>query len=235
VRDACLLPASKCRGVTLGRLLLSSGPCSKSDTDNTTYLLGRSCQMMSFVNLLNQLPVLLGVTIGALGSYLTTAASERARWRRTLDSRWDDRRTEAYASFAQAVNQKINIAKRIAAGRGLGGDSEPLAPTQKNLNLLAAAEAERARQWETVLLLGHPLTVAAARNWHEHAWRLEWYARALIAGENSDWEQARAATDVARATFYESARSDLRVGGGSLPDRGAHDERVQRIRGDPPL
>jgi hypothetical protein len=147
--------------------------------------------MMWQVSLLNQLPVLLGVIIGALGSYLTTAASERARWRRTLDSQWDNRRVEAYASYAQAVKQMITVAQRIAAGRGLGEFSEPLATTHENLNLLADAEDERARKWETVLLLGHPRTISAARTWHEHAWRIEWFARAIIAGEKSDWERAK--------------------------------------------
>jgi hypothetical protein len=172
---------------------------------------------MSSVQLLNQLPVLLGVIIGALGSYLTTSAIERARWKRALDSRWDVRRVEAYASYGQAVKRMILIASRIAAGRDLGSDTEPLAPTQVNLDLLAAAEAERASQWETVLLLGHPKTVAAARNWHQHAWRLEAYARALTTGDASEWREVRTATDVARAAFYESARSDLQVEGGSLP------------------
>src|SRR5690348_4994172 len=120
--------------------------------------------MMSSVQLSNQLLVLLGVVIGALGSYLTTSATERARWKRALDSRWDGRRVEAYASYAQSVKRMIMIASRISAGRGLWSDTEPLAPTQVNLDLLAAAEAERASQWETVLLLGHPKTVAAARN-----------------------------------------------------------------------
>ena len=186
------------------------------------------------MQLLNQALVLLGVIVGALGSYLTTAATERARWKRALDNRWDDRRVDAYASYAQSVKRMINIAGRIAAGRGLGGDDEPLAPTQENLDLLAAAEAERAGQWETVLLLGHPQTVVAVRNWHEHARRLEWYARARLTGSNSDWQTARAAVDVARHAFYESARGDLQVSGGSLPSSEEHDTRVQRIRGDHP-
>jgi len=93
------------------------------------------------MQLINQAPVLLGVIIGALGSYLTTGATERARWKRALDSRWDDRRVEAYASYAQAVKRMIKLSGRIAAGRDLGGDDEPLAPTQENLELLADAEA----------------------------------------------------------------------------------------------
>jgi hypothetical protein len=182
------------------------------------------------VQLINQVPVLLGVIIGALGSYLTTAATERARWKRALDSRWDDRRVEAYASYAQSVKRMIKVAGRIAAGRDLGGDDEPLAPTQENLELLADAEAERGRQWETVLLLGHPHTVAAGRSWHERAWRLEAYARALITGSNSDWQAAISAADDARHAFYESARNDLGVGGGALPGAGSHSTRAQRIR-----
>jgi hypothetical protein len=42
------------------------------------------------------------------------------------------------------------------------------------------------------------------------------------------------ATDVARAAFYESAQSDLRVEGGSLPVRGdSRDTRARRILGEP--
>ena len=118
--------------------------------------------MMSSVQLSNQLLVLLGVIVGALGSYLTTSLTERARWKRALDTRWDDRRVEAYASYGQSVKRMIVIASQIAAGKGLWTDVESLAPTQVNLDLLAAAEAERASQWETVLLLGHPKTVAAS-------------------------------------------------------------------------
>lgn len=184
--------------------------------------------------LLAQLPVLAGVIVGALGSYLTTAVTERARWRRALDSRWDERRIEAYTSYAQAVKQVVNIAGRIAAGRGIGGASEPLAPTRANLGLLATAEAERAGLWETVLLLGHPATVTAAREWHENAWRLEWYARGLLTGETPDWEEARAAVNTARARFYEAARADLGVRGGSLPgQQDSHEARVLRLRAGP--
>lgn len=120
------------------------------------------------------------------------------------------------------------IASQIAAERGLGANAEPLDPTQVNLDLMAAAEAERASQWETVLLLGHPKTVAAGRNWHEHAWRVEMYARGRITGSASDWQEVRNATDMARSTFYESARSDLGVSNGNLP--GSEETRETRAR-----
>jgi hypothetical protein len=147
-----------------------------------------------------------------------------------LDSRWDDRRVEAYAAYAQSVKQMIKIAGRIASGKGLGGDDEPLAPTAKNLELLASAEAERGKYWETVLLLGHSQTVAAGRGWHERAWRLEAYARGLLAGDETDWRAAVSAADDARQTFYEAARVDLGVRGGALPGAGSHASRAERIR-----
>jgi hypothetical protein len=165
-----------------------------------------------------QLSILAGVVVGALASYLTTAATERARWQRTLNSRWDDRRVEAYATDARAVKKMINISMRVAAARGMGGAGEPLAPTPENLDLLAAAEAERGDAWETVLLLGRPETVAAARDWHNQVWRLEWYARGLIKGEASDWDHAMTTASEARSVFYSRARNDLGVAGGNLPE-----------------
>ena len=180
----------------------------------------------------SQLLILAGVVIGALASYLTTAATERARWRRTLDSRWDDRRIDAYAAYAQAVKDIIRLSSRIVASRGIGGEGPPLAPSQESFDLLASAGAARARAWETVLLLGHPDTVAAARNWHESVWRLEWFARGLITGDNEEWEKARSAANTARSLFYQSARKDLQVHGGILPDAADFEERLQRVRGD---
>ncbi|MEU0587838.1 hypothetical protein [Streptomyces sp. NPDC006132] len=38
---------------------------------------------------------------------------------------------------------------------------------------LAEAEARRAAEWETVLLVGDAETIAAARKWHEAVWNVE--------------------------------------------------------------
>jgi hypothetical protein len=179
-----------------------------------------------------QLVVLAGVIVGALASYLTTAATERARWKRTLDSRWDDRRVEAYAAYGQAVREIIRIASRLAAGQGITSTHRPLAPTRKNLDLLEEADAIRAGAWERVLLLGNPETVAAARTWHESAWRLEWFVRDDRQTDPDSWKTVRSAANDARSAFYESARADLRVAGGRLPDADAYEARARRVRGD---
>jgi hypothetical protein len=120
------------------------------------------------VRVISQLIVLAGVIVGALASYLTTAAIERARWRRARDSRWDDRRVEAYASYAETVKEIIRISSRLAAGQGITSSGmTPLVPSPENLDLLDAAAAARTTAWEKVLLLGAADTVTAARSWHE--------------------------------------------------------------------
>jgi hypothetical protein len=169
------------------------------------------------VRVIGQLVVLAGVVIGALATYLTTAATERARWKRTLDSRWDGRRVEAYAVYGQAVKDIVRVASRLAAGQGVTSSHRPLASTPENFDLLEDADAVRAVAWEKVLLLGNPETVAAARSWHESAWRLEWFVRDNHQDDPKSWEAVRSAVNDARSAFYESARKDLGVAGGRPP------------------
>ena len=180
--------------------------------------------------MLNQLLVLAGVIVDALASYFTTAATESARWRRTLDSRWDDRRVEAYAAYAQAVKEMIRLIARFAADKGIAVHSEALSPTEENLNKLESASTNRATAWEAVLLLGHRDAVMAARNWHESVWRLDWVVRWKEGATPEDYENARAAVNGAREIFYESARLDLQVKGGPLPNAEAFELRLRRIR-----
>lgn len=108
---------------------------------------------------------------------------------------------------------------------------EPLPPTEENLELLTSMGIKRAIAWETVLLLGHPETVMAARNWHETVWRLVGFARGTATGKLEDWEVVRMEVNRARSAFYESARRDLRVGGGRLPGVIDYKARVQRLAG----
>ena len=161
--------------------------------------------------LLQQLPALVGVVIGALASYLAGAAAERARWRRERAARWDANRMEAYASYALTVKKLFLIANRICAGRDLGSSAQPL-PVDEGLEKLAQAEIDRAAAWEQVLLIGDPATIAAARNWHECAWELEAFARGIKTGKQG-WAAAAVAANDARAEFYRNARSDLSIAG----------------------
>lgn len=70
-------------------------------------------------SLVQQLPALIGVLLGALATYAATSATERARWRRTQSIRWDDKRLAAYADYASAVKKLSSLSVRLAAYRGI--------------------------------------------------------------------------------------------------------------------
>jgi hypothetical protein len=176
--------------------------------------LDHSCPMSS--PLVQQLPALVGVAVGAIATYATTSLGERTRWRRERDVRWDEARMRAYAEYGDAVKKVTHLASRIAAGRGLPHSVEPLAPDTQAMETLSNVGGDRARAWEPVLLLGDPETVAAARAWHQAVWRLEWYAAGRLTAADQ-WEPAMRATEVARDRFYDCARRDLGVKGGAVP------------------
>jgi hypothetical protein len=161
--------------------------------------------------ILQQLPALLGVILGATGSYLITALNERSRWRREKDARWDTHRMQTYAAYGHAVKAVTLLATRAAAQRGIGELVETL-PLDEALEKLSDAEANRATQWEHVLLLGDLETIAAARKWHEIAWTMTRFARGQESGQQS-WAQAMNDVNDARAAFYRAARTDLGVAG----------------------
>jgi hypothetical protein len=165
--------------------------------------------------LLTQLPALIGVVVGALATYVSTSTAERARWRRQRTTRWDEARVRAYAEYGNAVKRLIHVSTELAAARGIQHSSDPV-EIEEGLRTLNAVEADRTAKWEAVLLLGEAATVAAARAWHEAAWRLEWYARGRISGQ-AGWEEALSQADAARQVFYHHARADLGVTGGNVP------------------
>jgi hypothetical protein len=79
------------------------------------------------------------------------------------------------------------------------------------------AETERALSWETVLLLGEPATIAAARAWHEQAWRLERMLREDQPDQALFIDAYKEAMRL-RNKFYAHARIDLDVTSGPLPE-----------------
>ncbi len=113
-------------------------------------------------NLTQPLPALLGVVVGALASYVVHATSERARWRRTRNERWDVARMEAYVRYGNAIKATTMIATRLAGERGYVPTVERV-PLDEGLAELAKAQLDRALLWEEVQLLGHPDTIRAAR------------------------------------------------------------------------
>jgi hypothetical protein len=87
----------------------------------------------------------------------------------------------AYAEYGDAVNKVSHLASRIAAGRGFPHSVEPLTPGAEAMEALE--DADGARTSESVLLLGDPQTVAAARTWHQAVWRLVWFAQGRLTAD----------------------------------------------------
>jgi hypothetical protein len=156
---------------------------------------------------LDQLPALIGVAVGTLGTILATSVSERTKWTRAQAVRWDERRVDAYATFARAVKEMHLVAMRLTRP----SPNEP-ADREADLHLLNEADNECSKAWEGLLLLGDAPTVDAGRNWREAAYQLVSAARGR-AGEHFDREAAVHGIDEGRDRFYAAARTSLAVGG----------------------
>jgi hypothetical protein len=168
--------------------------------------------------LIQALPTLIGVVIGALASYLATTASERNRWKREQETRWDENRAQVYADYGYIVKSHYEFCKRLAAAHGMPTLAAPIDPNGA-LDELARTGTERAAMWERVLLMGSPDAVTAARAWHRKVWELELFARGLR-DKPDEWRAADDAAMDARTEFYNAARQDLGIKSGQLPDRG---------------
>lgn len=162
-------------------------------------------------NVVQQLPALIGVVVGALASYLVGSATERRRWQRQQSTRWDEKRAQAYVDYGNAVKNVFYLCGRITNSRGLGLIREQINIADA-LNELGRLASERSAKWETVLLLGDPDTVLAARTWHRLVGDMQRFVRDNRT-DVGEWEALFDKVEAARATFYEAARRDLGIRG----------------------
>lgn len=157
------------------------------------------------------------VILGAVLSFVAATFAERSRWRREQLSRWDERRLEAYESYADLVKRVAITASRIAFDGPLHATA-PRAATAEELSSITNLELERTAAWERVLLLGDTATITAARIWHSRTWLLEAYARGSMTGSREDFSTEFRSVTQARYEFYAAARHSLGVRGGPVPD-----------------
>lgn len=167
------------------------------------------------MSLVAQLPALIGVVVGTFGSYVVQSLTERRRWKRQRDERWDERRFETYGRYGNAVKSQLRVAQRIGAARGFLDVTDSLEP-EEGLPLLAEAESHRATEWESVDLVGDAATIAAARRWHETVWTIELLVREGPV-DPERWTTAHQLASAARDAFYASARRDLGIAGDPPP------------------
>jgi hypothetical protein len=175
------------------------------------------------MSLVDQLPTLIGVVVGAGLSFTSTSFVERSRWRRGQAVRWDERKLTAYAEFGNAVKDMVLLANRIAAGRGLNDHPQPMEPTEQNLAALAEAAAQCSLLSEQLRLLADEDTITASRAMNHRAYRLEWFAYGRLDGGPDAWQAAYLAYRDARDEYLGRARASLQVEGPGIPrDRSWH-------------
>jgi hypothetical protein len=166
-------------------------------------------------SIMQQLPALIGVVLGAAASYLAGAATERARWRREQSSRWDEKRAQAYSEYGYAVKNVYVQCLRVANSRVRSGRGDPV-DYDEALAQLDVLTDERTMKWETVLLLGNPETIAAARTWHRRVWQVELFARGART-DVDEYDNLLQEVIADRTRFYEAARRDLGIMSGAVP------------------
>jgi hypothetical protein len=162
-----------------------------------------------------QLFTLLGVTVGALASFVTTRLVDHSRWQQEETLRWDTKRLESYGDFASALMRFITIGYRITAGLGLPASVQPL-DAATGLPELATAEGEVSVKWEQVLMLGAPAVITAAQERRNEAWHLEKFARGLLK-DVAEYMEATQDRRAAQIRFYSVVRADLGITSGEIP------------------
>jgi hypothetical protein len=161
--------------------------------------------------LLDQLPTLLGVVVGAVGAMASSTLTDRLRWRRDQAVRWDQRRLDAYVAFTATLKDAVRICFRLTAPHRHAATAYPL-DRAAAIDGLEEAEKRNSRDWESLLLLGDADTVEAARRWREASGAVVRLALRDRWDENS-WATAVHELDRTRDEFHTAARRGLGVAG----------------------
>ncbi|UIX28840.1 hypothetical protein [Streptomyces sp. GQFP] len=156
---------------------------------------------------IQQLPALIGVVIGALGSYWAVARGERVRSRREREARWEERLLAVYTDYARTLKKSVSLTYRVAAGLGNDPHPYPLTP-EEAAPLLAEATLARDPSGEALLLLGDPTVVAKAREWVAVLLEMERFLRERTEDPQA-WQALLERQRAGREGYYAAVRNDL--------------------------
>ncbi|MEU6991256.1 hypothetical protein ABZ953_11430 [Streptomyces sp. NPDC046465] len=156
---------------------------------------------------IQQLPALLGVIIGALGSYVAITRGDRIRFRREQAARWEERRLAVYTEYARVLKQTVTLTYRVAAHLGNDPHPHPLSPEEAVPHFAQAADA-RDPAGESLLLLGAAEVVDEARAWVLLVIRMERFLRADTHDPEA-WAALLERQRAARQAYYAAVRRDL--------------------------
>ncbi|MFJ6730105.1 hypothetical protein ACIQPQ_34920 [Streptomyces sp. NPDC091281] len=158
---------------------------------------------------LQQLPALIGVVIGALGSYLALARSDRERFRRERAARWEERRLAVYADYARTLKKSVVLTYRVSAHLGNDPHPHPM-PFAEAEPLMAEATDGRDPTGEALIMLGSPEVVEAARTWVTVVMEMERFVRTAT-HEPRSWLALLERQRAARQVYYGAVRADLEL------------------------
>ncbi|MER6631432.1 hypothetical protein ABT301_24960 [Streptomyces sp. NPDC000987] len=156
---------------------------------------------------IQQLPALIGVVIGALGSYVVVVRGDRARFRREQAARWEERRYAAYADWARSLKQTVTLNYRLAAHFGNDPHPHPLSPEEAK-PLLAEAQTARDPHGEALILLGSPGVVEKGREWVVTVLEMEAFLREGRR-DPGGWQALLDRQRAGREAYYAAVRQDL--------------------------
>ncbi|SME92829.1 hypothetical protein [Streptomyces sp. Amel2xC10] len=156
---------------------------------------------------IQQLPALIGVVIGALGSYLAIVRSDGARFRRETAARWEERRLAVYADYARALKKSVNLTYRVASHLGNDPHPHPLSPAEAE-PLLAEATDGRDPAGEALIMLGSREVVERARVWVTAVMDMERFLREGTRDPRG-WQALLERQRAGREGYYTAVRADL--------------------------
>jgi hypothetical protein len=156
---------------------------------------------------MQQLPALIGVVIGALGSYLAIVRGDQARFRREREARWEERRLAVYTDYARVLKKTVTLTYRVASHLDNDPHPHPLSP-EEAAPLIAEATVARDPAGEALLLLGSPEVVEKARTWVTAVMEMEQFLRAGTHDPEA-WLGLLERQRAGRQHYYAAVRDDL--------------------------
>ncbi|MBA4247274.1 MAG: hypothetical protein C0444_03145 [Microbacterium sp.] len=153
---------------------------------------------------------ILAVAVGAIGTFLASRGVEQARWKREQKTRWDERKLLVYTEYAASVKMAIIRSRSILGSLGLSPSLTPIS-REDGLPLLAQDEINRSERLESLMMIGGPEIVAAARKWHEISWTFHLWAIGSVEATREEADRLYDSAQKAREAFYEAARNELGI------------------------
>ncbi|MFE3742880.1 hypothetical protein [Streptomyces sp. NPDC059134] len=149
-----------------------------------------------------QIFTLVGVLIGALTSYFATAVAERAKFRREMTTRWDERKLDTYIEYVTCIKEIQRAA--MDAGRARDQETDASGALEK----MEESENRRSILFETFVLLSDDEAATAAHAVNQRTWELLKQARIP---SNGTAELHPIPLVQALNVLHAAARSDLTI------------------------